>query len=189
MSQPYVGQIILVGFNFAPVGWLPCDGRLVSIADYEVLFNLIGTTFGGDGQDTFALPDLRGRVPMGMGTGPGLSSRTLGEQGGQEMLTLTTTQLPPHTHAIDASAVTAAVAARSGAGNSATPVGNVPAGEAAGVTLPYSSQPADAAMAGTLIAGATAPTAPTGGTGPHDNMQPYLVMQYIINYDGIFPSQ
>jgi microcystin-dependent protein len=189
MSQPFVGQIILVGFNFVPVNWLPCDGRLIPIAEYDTLFTLIGTTFGGDGQTTFALPDLRGRVPMGMGTGPGLSTRSLGEQGGQEALTLATNQLPAHTHAIDASAVTAAVASRSGAANSATPVGNIPAGEAAGVTLPYSSQAADAAMAGTLIAGATAPTAATGGNGSHDNMQPYLVMQYIISPFGIFPSQ
>src|SRR5262245_43462552 len=153
MSSPYVGQIILVGFNFAPNGFLPCDGSLQPIAQYDVLFNLIGTTYGGDGMTTFGLPDLRGRVPMAQGTGPGLTPRTIGEMGGSEASTLTTANLPVHTHAIDATDVTAAVACKTGAGNSQSPVGNIPAGEAAGVTMTYALPPADTAMAGSLTAG------------------------------------
>jgi microcystin-dependent protein len=189
MSQPYVGQIILVGFNFAPVGWFPCDGRLLPIAQYDVLFNLIGTTYGGDGQTTFALPDLRGRVPIGMGAGPGLSQRTIGEIGGSETVTLAGTQIPSHTHAIDNSALTASVACQTGAGNSQSPVGNVPAREAAGVTLPYSTQSRDATMGGALGAGTSVATASTGGSGGHDNMQPHAVLQYCISAFGVFPSQ
>jgi microcystin-dependent protein len=188
MSQPFVGQIILVGFNFAPNGFLPCDGSLQSIAQYDTLFNLIGTTYGGDGQTTFALPDLRGRVPMGQGSGPGLTSRTIGEAGGSETATLTTANLPVHTHAIDATNVTASVACKAGPGNSQSPVGNIPAGEAAGVTMTYASPSADTAMAGTVSAGNSVPTAPTGGGAAHDNMQPYLAMQYCIAWAGVFPA-
>jgi microcystin-dependent protein len=188
MSQPYVGQIILVGFSFAPVGWLPCDGRLVAIAEYDVLFQLIGTTYGGDGEETFALPDLQGRVPMGMGTGPGLTTRSIGERDGSEELTLTINNLPVHTHAIDISNVVAAIACRSGAANSASPAGNIPAGEAAGVTMTYSSQPADTVMGAAVSPGNSAPTGITGGSQAHTNMQPYLVMQYCIATEGVFPS-
>ena len=189
MSNPYVGQIILVGFNFAPVGWFPCDGRLLPIAQFDVLFNLIGTTYGGDGQTTFALPDLRGRVPIGQGTGTGLSSRLIGEQSGAEAIALTASQIPAHTHAINTSALTASVASKTGAGNSRSPVGNIPAGEAAGVTMMYSSQAPDVTMGGNLGAGSSASTASTGGGGAHDNMQPFAVMQYCISTIGIFPSQ
>jgi microcystin-dependent protein len=176
MSQPYVGQIILVGFNFAPVGWFPCDGRLLPIAQFDVLFNLIGTTYGGDGQTTFALPDLRGRVPIG-------------EEAGSEAIALTASQIPVHTHAINTSALTASVASKTGAGNSRSPVGTIPAGEAAGVTMIYSAQAPDVTMGGNLGAGSSASTASTGGGGAHDNMQPYAVMQYCISAFGIFPSQ
>jgi microcystin-dependent protein len=189
MSQPYLGQIILVGFNFAPVGFLPCDGRLLAIAENPALFNLIGTTYGGDGQTTFGLPDLQGRVPMNQGQGPGLSPRTIGELGGVENVTLLTTQVPQHTHVVNTALVTAAISCKTGAGNTASPVGNVPAGEAAGVTMTYSSQAADSQMGGTLNAGATASSGQTGGNFPHDNMQPFVAMQYCIALQGIFPSQ
>jgi len=188
MSQPYIGQIILVGFNFAPVGFAACDGRLLSIAQNQALFALLGTTYGGDGQSTFALPDLRGRVPMGQGQGPGLSSRAIGEIGGNETVTLTTNQIAQHTHVIDASATTGTIQCKAGAGNTQSPAGGVLAGEAAGVTMVYSSQAADSVM-GNLSAGASAPTGSTGGTQPHDNMQPFLVMTYCIAVEGIFPSQ
>ncbi len=188
MSQPYVGQIILVGFNFAPNGWFPCDGRLLPISQYETLFNLIGTTYGGDGQSTFALPDLRGRVPIHQGVGQG-SNYVTGQTGGAEQVTLTTNQIPPHTHALDASHVTAAVACKAGAGNAASPVGNVQAAEAAGVTLPYSSGRPDATMSAALAANTTAASGLTGGSQPHDNMQPFAVMQYCISLFGIYPSQ
>jgi microcystin-dependent protein len=189
MSTPYVGQIILVGFNFAPIGYFPCDGRLLSISDFSVLFDLIGTTYGGDGQTTFALPDLRGRVPVGMGTGSGLSTYVIGQTAGNEAVTLSLTQIPSHVHAVDTSQVTASIACKNGGGNAQSPVGNVPAGEAAGVTLPYSSQAPDASMGAPLSAAASGQTALTGGNQPHDNMQPYLVMQYCIAVEGIFPSQ
>jgi microcystin-dependent protein len=189
MSQPYVGQIILVGFNFAPSGFFPCDGRLLPISEYETLFNLIGTTYGGDGQNTFALPDLRGRLPIGVGSGPGLSSYVIGETLGVESVTLTVNQVPAHTHGIDVSGMTAAVACKTGPGNSQSPVGNVPAGEASGVTMPYSSRTPDVAMAAPLAAATTPATGLTGGTSPHDNLQPYAALQYCISLFGIYPSQ
>jgi len=189
MSQPYIGQIILVGFNFAPVGFLPCDGQLLSIAQNDVLFQVIGTTYGGDGQTTFALPDLRGRVPIGMGQGPGLSSRIIGEQAGKENQALAVSNLPVHTHSIDMSNVAASVACKAGAGNSRSPVGNILAGEAGGVTRTYTSAAADAAMGGTLAPATIAPTGAAGTTGAHENMQPFLVMNYCIAVSGVFPSQ
>src|SRR5215472_4625185 len=159
MSQPYVGEIRLFGFNFAPVGWAACNGQLLAITQNETLFNLIGTTFGGDGINTFALPDLRGRVPMSLGSGVGLTARNVvGEQGGLETVTLVTSQLPAHTHAIDATGVKGAIACSSGPGNSRSPVGAVPAAEAAGVTQPYSSQPADTAMGASAVPAASAST-------------------------------
>jgi microcystin-dependent protein len=99
MSSPFVGEIRMFGGNFAPAGWAFCSGQLMPISENDVLFNLIGTTYGGDGQETFALPDLQGRLPMHMGTGPGLSPRTIGEMGGVESVTLTTQQTPVHNHA------------------------------------------------------------------------------------------
>jgi microcystin-dependent protein len=125
MAQPYVGEIILAGFNFAPVGYAFCDGQLLPISQNETLFALIGTTYGGDGQVTFALPDLRSRVPLGTGQGPGLSGYTLAEPGGTEAVTLTVPQTPAHGHAVNATGLTAAVRARDAVGNQALPAGNV----------------------------------------------------------------
>lgn len=187
MSQPYIGEIRLLGFNFAPNGWAFCQGQLMSIAQNPALFNLIGTTYGGDGQNTFALPNLQGRVIIGQGTGPGLSPRTLADTGGVESVTLTTTNLPAHMHAI--TGPTAAVACKSGAGNAQSPVGNVLAGEAAGVTMPYSSQAPDAAMGGALVPTASPQSGLTGGSQPHANVQPYLTLNYCISLFGIFPTQ
>lgn len=124
MSQPYIGQILLAGFNFAPVGYAFCNGALLPIAQYDALFNLIGTTYGGDGQTTFALPDLRGRIPIGPGGSQGF---TIGQTGGTENVTLSTTQLPQHSHAIDISALTATARCRNGQGNQLTPVADAPA--------------------------------------------------------------
>src|SRR5262249_40446350 len=101
MSQPFVGQMIRVGFNFAPAGWMKCQGQLLPISQYETLFNLIGTTYGGDGQNTFALPDLQGRVTLSMGQGQGLSNYNIGEQGGTQSVTLTTQQMPQHQHFVN----------------------------------------------------------------------------------------
>jgi microcystin-dependent protein len=188
MSQPYVGQIILVGFNFAPTGYALCQGQLLPIAENDVLFQLIGTTFGGDGQSTFGLPDLRGRVPIGMGQGPGLGSRVIGEAGGAETVTLAAQEMPQHTHAIDISALTATARCQNGAGNRQTPVGNVPAVETVGATVPYSSAAPDGNMnSGAVALSGTVAATTTGGTQPHDNRQPYLAMNYCIALTGVFP--
>jgi microcystin-dependent protein len=164
MAQPYVGEIRMFAGNFAPAGWLLCYGQLLPISDNETLFQLIGTTYGGDGQLTFGLPDLRGRVPLHQGTG-----FTLAQIGGQETVTLTTPQIPPHTHAASAS----------GAGNSDSPGGaNAWAGAA---TLLYSTAPTNSQMNAGAIS-------PAGGGQPHDNMSPYLTVNFIISLYGIFPS-
>jgi microcystin-dependent protein len=189
MSEGYVGQIILVGFNYAPVGWAFCNGQLLQIADYEALFNLIGTTYGGDGETTFALPDLRGRIPVGPGPGPGLQNYLLGETGGAETITLTMQQLAAHTHAGSSSAFTATTRCKSGPGNQRTPGGNVHAGEAAGATLPYSSAAANAAMSANAV-GVSGPVtaASVGGNQPHDYLQPYLSLNFCIALFGVYPS-
>lgn len=170
MSQPYVGEIRMFGGNFAPAGWAFCDGQLVSISDNETLFQLIGTTYGGDGQVSFGLPDLRGRLPVHMGSGPGLTPRTIGEMGGQESVTVTTSQILAHSHALLASSATA---------NAGSPSGNVPAASTS-IDLYTTADPTDA-MAATALAG-------TGGSQPHDNMMPYLCISFIISFFGIFPS-
>ena len=189
MSSPYYAEIILVGFNYAPVGYAFCHGQLLPISQNEALFQLIGTTYGGDGQTTFGLPDLRGRVPAGVGQGPGLQSYFLGEVGGSETTTLTVQQMAAHTHTVDSSAFTATARCRNGPGNQQTPVGNVHANEAAGVTMPYSSATPNAAMSGSPAIAGGATAAAAGGNQPHDNMQPFLVLNYCICLSGVFPSQ
>ena len=188
MSSPYVGEIILVGFNFAPVGWAVCDGQLLPIAENETLFQLIGTTYGGDGEETFALPDLRGRIPIGTGQGPGTQNYLLAESGGTETIVPTLAQLGAHTHAIDTSTFTAAASCKNGPGNERTPVGNVHASEAAGVTMPYSSAAPDGSMNVNPLAVSGLTVAPAGGTAAHDNMQPFLTMNFCISLFGVFPS-
>jgi microcystin-dependent protein len=191
MSQPYLGQIILVGFNFAPTDYVFCDGRLMSIADNTTLFQLIGTTYGGDGVTTFALPDLRGRIPIGTGQGPGLQNYDIGQATGSETVTVLATQMPVHTHANDISALTATTKCRNGAGNRQTPVGNVLAVETAGAVLPYHNalapnanmSPGAIAMSGSVTA------SNTGGSQSHQNLQPYLAMGYCIALVGDFPSR
>ena len=165
-------------------------GSSLPIAGNDTLFNLIGTTYGGDGVTTFALPDLRGRVPIAQGQGPSLQNYIIGQTGGSETVTLTVNQIPSHTHAVDTSGVTGALKCRTGtpAANQRTPVGNVHAVEAAGVTMPYSSAAPDAVMnADPLVVSGN--TAAAGATGGHENLQPYLAMNYCISLFGIFPSQ
>ena len=175
MSQPFVGEIRMFAGNFAPAGWQFCDGSLLPISEFETLFNLIGTTYGGDGQSTFAVPDLRGRAPVHMGQGPGLSSMQLAETGGAETITLTTSQIPAHPHTLLA-------------------------GGAAGTNLPGNALPATASGGpGGLLTyaptgGATTTLSPkmlqaTGGNQPHDNLQPFLCVSFIISLFGVFPSQ
>lgn len=170
MSQPYVGEIRMFAGNFAPAGWMFCEGQLVPISEYETLFNLIGTTYGGDGQSTYALPDLRGRLPVHMGQGPGLSNNyVIGETGGVEQVTLTVPQIPNHNHPVMASMDVPV---------SSTPSGNV-TGQAA-AKFYRAGTPAVAMNPGFV--------SPVGGSQPHDNMQPYLCVSFIISLFGIYPS-
>ena len=167
MAQPYVGEIRMFAGNFAPAGWMFCEGQLLPISEYETLFNLIGTTYGGDGQSTFALPDLRGRVPIHFGDGV-----TLAETGGVETVTLTVSQIPAHTHAL---------VGTSANGTSPNPGGNLLAQPAA-TTQPYTVEQTTLNINPGAIGS-------VGGSQPHDNFQPYLCIDYIISLFGIFPSQ
>lgn len=166
MSQPFVGEIRIFAGNFAPNGWMFCEGQLLAISDNETLFNLIGTTYGGDGQSTFALPDLRGRIPVHMGNG-----FTLAESGGVEEVTLTVSQIPAHTHAL---------AAISDQGNQSSPAGNLPS-QSLNVVPFINDVPNASFNAGAIST--------TGGSQPHENFQPYLCVDFIISLFGIFPSQ
>jgi len=173
MSESYVGEIRPFAGNFAPVGWALCDGSLLSIADNQVLFTLIGTTYGGNGQTTFGLPDLRGRALIHQGTGSGLSSYTIGEPVGVENVTLTAGQMAGHTHSFAGTTTGGNASAPSPTvGLAATPTG-FPIYEATGTSVALSPR-----------AVATA-----GGSQPHNNRQPFLAVTYIISLFGIFPSQ
>ena len=190
MAEPFLGMIILVGFNFAPQGWAFCNGQLLPINQNTALFSLLGTQYGGNGVTTFALPDLRGRAPLGFGQGAGLSNYTQGQVGGVESVTLTINQMPVHTHVIAPGTLAAASRVKNAAGNRQTPVGNVPAIEAAGVTATYSDQAPDASMAAGAITISGTPTAANAGAGqPFPVVQPYVAMNYCIALQGIFPSR
>ncbi len=166
MAQPYVGEIRIFAGNFAPAGWMFCEGQLLPISEFETLFNLIGTTYGGDGQSTFALPDLRGRLPIHQGNG-----FTLAETGGAETVTLTTPQLPIHSHPFLATV---------NIGGGSAPSNNVLA-QSSTVKV-YSAVTPNVAFGPLSITN-------TGGNQPHTNFQPYLCLDFIISLFGIFPSQ
>jgi microcystin-dependent protein len=166
MAQPYVGEIRMFAGNFAPSGWMLCEGQLLPISENETLFQLIGTTYGGDGQSTFALPDLRGRLPIHQGNGFNLA-----HTGGAEEVTLTINQIPAHSHALLASATVA---------NDRTPTSNIPA--QTGTFDGFQSAAPNAFMATESIGA-------FGGSQPHTNFQPYLCTNFIISLFGIFPSQ
>lgn len=171
MSSPYIGEIRMFGGTFAPVGWALCQGQLIPISQNDTLFNLIGTTYGGDGQNTFALPDLAGRVPVHQGQGSGISQQyTIGETGGVESVTLTTQQMPSHNHAFVASTSPAIVASPA----------NALFATAAAATIFFTGS-----VDSTFNAAAVQPQ---GGNQPHENMQPWLVVTFIISLFGIFPS-
>lgn len=184
-SQPLLGAIFMFAGNFAPVGYQLCQGQLLPIDQYTAIFSLLGTNYGGNGTTNFALPDLRSRIPVGQGQGPGLSPYVLGEAGGSENVTLLATQMPQHNHTVGA--VTSA-------GNSAAPgTTTVPAAIAVAATHPvpdfpgitadvYSNSPANTTMSPTMIGLA-------GGNQPHTNIQPFVVINYIIAMTGIFPSR
>ena len=174
MGQPYVGEIRMFGGNFAPAGWMTCDGQLLPISEYETLFNLIGTTYGGDGTSTFELPNLQGCLPLHQGTGPGGVTFTIGQTAGSETVTLTTQMIPTHNHPLNAT----------DSGPQAGPAGANPA-------------VASTAQPGTMVYGAPA-TQPTtlhpntiqmdGNNTPHNNIQPYQCINFIISLFGIYPS-
>lgn len=190
MSSPFLGQIAIFGFNFAPRGWAFCNGQLLAISQNTALFSLLGTMYGGDGVTTFALPDLRGRAPMHMFQGAGLSNFNQGELVGTENASLLTSNLPAHTHVMSLGTSAASMNVRNSAGNAQTPVGNIPAIEAAGVTATYSSLAPDAAMGTAAISLSGAPAAAlTGNNVPFDIHQPSLVLNFCIALSGIFPSR
>lgn len=168
MPQPFVGEIRMFAGNFAPAGWMFCEGQTLPISENETLFNLIGTTYGGDGQSTFSLPDLRGRVPIHQGNG-----FTLAETGGVETVTLTVQQIPAHSHAFVAS-------------------GNLATGTLPNNSVPALTQSATITAYGTdnpLVTLLPASVGAAGGSQPHNNFQPYLCIDFIISLFGIFPSQ
>ncbi len=170
MAQPYVGEIRMFAGNFAPAGWMFCDGQLLPISENETLFQLIGTTYGGDGESTFALPNLQSRVPIHQGTGPDGNTYILAETGGVEEVTLTTNQIPIHTHAFLGSSAAATLT---------SPSSSV-VGTSAQVDYLTIAQPTVAMNSNAIT--------PVGGSQPHTNLQPFLCINFIISLFGIFPS-
>ncbi len=168
-GDAWIGEIAIVAFNFAPIGWALCDGQLLSIQQYTALFSLIGTYYGGNGQTTFALPDLRGRVPIHQGTGPGLPGFVIGERAGEPYHTLISSEIPAHAHSVLGNVAN---------GTSDSPAGAFPARNPAGMPTYATTGPAP--MGATSIA---------GGNQPHNNLQPYLTLNFIIALQGIYPSR
>lgn len=175
--EGYIAEIRLFAGNFAPRGWAFCNGQILSIAQNTALFSLLGTTFGGNGQTTFALPDLRGRTAVGPGQGPGLPAVNLGQVSGEPSHTLIITEMPAHNHTVQAS-----TRASSAEATSTSPVNNVPATpEQAAI---YGPGPGDVTLNNLSVVVGIA-----GGSQPHNNMQPYLGVNYIICMEGIYPSR
>ena len=168
MAEPFLGEIMIFAGNFAPRGWAMCNGQILPIAQNTALFSILGTTYGGNGQTTFALPDLRGRAPVHFGQGPGLSSYSLGQSGGVESVALLQTQLPQHSHVANASSADA---------TSSKPDGTVPSSGGA-----YAAASDGTIMSPGFITGG-------GGNQPHENVQPYLAVNFVIALEGIFPSR
>jgi microcystin-dependent protein len=179
IMDPFLGEIRMVGFNYAPNGWLTCDGQLLPLSQYSALFALLGTTYGGNGTTTFGLPDLRGRVPIHQGNGVGLSPYTMGASSGTENVALLAPQIPAHTHLMGVSNLAGSVADPT---NAILAQGNSGTARAAVAVSDYVS---------TAATGTLAPTAiqPAGGGQPHGNIQPYLCVNFIIATQGIFPSR
>jgi microcystin-dependent protein len=171
MPEPFVGEIRMFAGNFAPAGWAFCHGQLIPISENDTLFTLIGTTYGGDGQETFALPDLQGRVPIHQGTSGGITYQ-LGEKAGTETVTLTTQQIPNHRHAAQC---------RNADSNSGTPQNSIWAKNQTNQTIYSNVAPATNMNNGALL--------PAGGNQPHENMMPFLTINFIISLFGVFPSQ
>lgn len=178
--EPYLATVTIFAGNFAPRSWAFCDGSLQSIANNTPLFALLGTTYGGDGINTFALPDLRGRSAVGTGQGPGLPNYILGEMAGSESTTLIVSNLPAHNHVV--MSITGSPGAFDNGGNQNTPGGNIPAD----ITNRYTAANPDGQMAPTISNGVSGVA---GGSTPVSNLSPYLAMNYIIAVEGIFPSR
>jgi microcystin-dependent protein len=174
MSAYYIGQIVIFPYNFAPRNWATCSGQILPIAQNTALFSILGTTYGGNGQTTFALPDMRGRVPIHFGQGAGLSQYVLGQQGGIENVTLLGSEIPTHSHGT--------FQALSTNGNLKTPAGNIPAAVQGTATNIYSPAAANTTMSPTTLAVA-------GSSFPHNNLEPYLTLEYCICLFGIFPAR
>jgi len=168
MPDPFLGELALVPYNFAPKGWALCHGQLLPINQNQALFALLGITYGGNGQTTFALPDLRGRVPISSGQGPGLESYALGQMGGAERVAITAGQMPSHNHALNV---------HNGKSLQTTPTGNLLANGSV-----YTNEPANGVAAGSAVANA-------GSGQAHENRQPFLTLNWIIALQGVFPSQ
>jgi microcystin-dependent protein len=172
MADPFVAEIRIFPFNFAPRGWAWCDGQLLPLSQNTALFSLLGTTYGGDGKSNFALPDLQGRAPMHPGQGPGLSLHDLGETGGSETVSLLESEIPAHSHAWKAS---------NRDGTNQSPVGQLTATGLGGITL-YGAAASVVSMSPNSLA-------PAGGDQPHNNLQPYLTFYFCIALQGVFPPR
>lgn len=173
-QEPFVGQIMFVPYNFAPAGWHDCDGSLLSISENEVLFTLIGTTYGGDGQNTFAVPNAKGKVIIDDGQGPGLSSYQLGQTGGVESVTLTANQLPAHSHS---------VLATEADGNQNLPTNAIPAN-----TKALDKEYSDSTLPANKVSMKPTMLTPAGGNQPHKNMMPTLSLKCVISLYGVYPQ-
>jgi microcystin-dependent protein len=179
MSEAFLGEVRMFGGNFAPKGWALCNGQIISIQQNSALFSLLGTTFGGNGVSTFALPDLRGRLPLHAGQGLGLSAYVIGQNGGSENVTLNSNQMPAHTHTAQATVNASARA------DASSPSGAVPAdtgGTSIYAAAPDGATTMNAGMITTVIGAA-------GGNQPHPNLQPFLVVNFIIALQGIYPAR
>ena len=193
--DPFIGQIMMFGGNFAPRGWALCSGQLLSISQNTALFSILGTTYGGDGRTTFALPDLRGRAPVSAGRGPGLSDRRLGQRSGQETVTLNQLEIPSHTHLAQAETTTVMSVSSAGATSAAPVAGNSLAavsserGKVTNAKIYNAEAPDTVLSTGTVATGTTVTNQLSGGSRAHDNMQPYLAVNYIIALLGVFPSR
>jgi microcystin-dependent protein len=175
MGQPYIGEIRMFAGSFAPAGWATCSGQLMPISENDALFTLIGTTYGGDGQETFGLPDLQGRLPNHMGQGPNIGNNyQIGEKGGTESVTLTTNQIPAHNHTVSGTDTSQTNSPENAIFATVTST-------QAGV-LGYAAPPPSTALVATTIQG-------SGGSAPHNNIQPTLCILYIISLFGVFPTQ
>lgn len=173
MADPFVAEIRIFPFNFAPKGWAWCDGQLLPLSQNTALFSLLGTTYGGNGKTNFALPDLQGRAPMQPGQGPGLSLHDLGESGGSETVTLLESEIPSHNHSM---------------GAQTTPLGGVASGQNATLSRPASGNLYTATNS-PLVQMAPTTLAPAGGDQPHNNMQPYLTLYFCIALQGVYPPR